>query len=246
MVNENKRSERTGRLGGRWGVSESVIGFAVAVTSMWLLVKWLTSGAYYDGHLALLLSYAVVWLPLLGACVFYSLVTGTRSFSRDLGLRFTWLDALFGIGLGLLARVIASLAEIAYYGRMNGLGVTFGEVVYDGWWVFGVLLAPILFAPFVEEIFFRGLVQRTTLRLTSRVLPAITATGVSVLVSALLFTLLHLAEVTNLTAAAVLGISTFVFGLGSGLLAALTGRTGGSIVAHLTFNGSLVLSVLLA
>jgi membrane protease YdiL (CAAX protease family) len=156
------------------------------------------------------------------------------------------LDALFGIGVGLLARAVASLFEIAFYGRMSGLGVTFGEVVYDGWWVFGALLAPIILAPIVEELFFRGLVQRTTLRLSFRVLPAGAAIGVSVLVSAVLFTILHLVEVTTLAAALVLGSSTLVFGLASGLLAALTGRVGGSVIAHMTFNGSLVLTVLLS
>lgn len=246
MASESTPSEKIGRPQGRWGIGESIFGLGLAVSFMWLLVRWLTSGVYYDGYVALLLSYAVVWAPLLGACVFYSFVTGTQSFARDLGLRITWLDALFGIGIGLVARAVASLFEIAFYGRMNGLGVTFGEVVYDGWWVFGALLAPVLFAPFVEELFFRGLVQRTSMRLSLGVLPAGAAIGISVLVSAVLFTILHLAEVTNLTAALVLGLSTLVFGLASGLLAALTGRVGGSVVAHMTFNGSLVLTGLLS
>ena len=230
----------------RWGLIEAIVGLVSAVALMWLLVRWLTSGVYYDGHLALVLSYAVVWIPLLVACFVACYVNGSHSWARDLGLRFTWLDALFGLGIGLLARAVASLAEIAFYGRMSGLGVTFGEVTYDGWWVFGAFLAPVLLAPFVEELFFRGLIQRTSVRLASQALPRAAAVGVSVLISTLFFTVLHLAEVTNATAAAVLGISTFVFGIGSGILAAATGRIGGSIIAHITFNGSLVLSALLA
>jgi membrane protease YdiL (CAAX protease family) len=230
----------------RWGVFESLAGLGLAVVLMWLLVRWLTSGVYYDGYLAFILSYAVVWVPLLGACLFACFVTGTRSLRADYGLRVTALDVLFGLGAGLLLRAFASVAEIAFYGRMSGLGVQFGDIVYDGWWVFGTLLAPILLAPFIEELFFRGLVQRTARRVSERVLPAGLAVFVSIVVSAALFAVLHLAESTNATAAAVLGISTFALGLTSALIAALTGRIGGSIIAHMTFNGSLVLAALMA
>ena len=230
----------------RWGVFESLAGLGLAVVLMWLLVRWLTSGVYYDGYLAFILSYAVVWVPLLGACLFACFVTGTRSLRADYGLRITALDVLFGLGAGLLLRAFASVVEIAFYGRMSGLGVQFGDIVYDGWWVFGTLLAPILLAPFIEELFFRGLVQRTARRVSERIMPARLAVFVSIVVSAALFAVLHLTESTNATAAAVLGISTFALGLTSALIAALTGRIGGSIVAHMTFNGSLVLAALMA
>lgn len=230
----------------RWGVFESLAGLGLAVVLMWLLVRWLTSGVYYDGYLAFILSYAVVWVPLLGACLFACFVTGTRSLRADYGLRITALDVLFGLGAGLLLRAFASVVEIAFYGRMSGLGVQFGDIVYDGWWVFGTLLAPILLAPFIEELFFRGLVQRTARRVSERIMPARLAVFVSIVVSAALFAVLHLTESTNATAAAVLGISTFALGLTSALIAALTGRIGGSIVAHMSFNGSLVLAALMA
>ena len=73
----------------RWGVFESLAGLGLAVVLMWLLVRWLTSGVYYDGYLAFILSYAVVWVPLLGACLFACFVTGTRSLRADYGLRIT-------------------------------------------------------------------------------------------------------------------------------------------------------------
>lgn len=230
----------------RWGLVESLAGLALAVALMWLLVRWLTSGAYYDGNLALVLSYAVTWVPLLGACVLASFRSGTRSLRSNFGLRFTVLDVFFGIGVGLLLRAFASVVEIAFYGRMTGLGVQFGDIIYDGWWVFGTLLAPVLLAPFIEELFFRGLVLRASQQMFERRMPIGIATITSILVSAILFTALHLVEVRNPTAAAVLGISTFALGLGTAVLAALTGRMGGSIIAHVTFNGSLVLAILTA
>ena len=246
MYKENVPAEKFDDLDPRWGTGWSIAGLVLAVSLMWLVIRWLNSGVYYDGHIALILSYAVVWVPLLAASLLACLIGGTRSVRRDLGLKFSWLDALFGISVGLFARVIASLIEIALYGRMTGLGVTFGETIYDGWWVFGTILAPILISPFVEELFFRGLVQRSMLSISSRFSPAGLSVATSIVVSAVLFSILHLTGVTNPTAAAVLGLSTFVFGIGSGILAATTGRLGGSIVAHVTFNGSLVFAILLS
>lgn len=242
MITRGKVDARSAR----WGVIESLAGLGLAVVLMWLLVRWLTSGVYYDGYLAFVLSYAVVWVPLLGACLVGCFITGSRSLGTDYGLRVTALDVLIGLGAGLLLRAFASVIEIAFYGRMSGLGVQFGDIVYDGWWVFGTLLAPILLAPFIEELFFRGLLQRTTRRVSERVMPARLSVIVSIFASATLFTVLHLMESTNATAAAVIGISTLALGLTSALIAALTGRIGGSIIAHMAFNGSLVLAVLTA
>lgn len=224
---------------------ESIIGLVLAVIGMALLVKWLRSGVYYDTHFAIVLSYAVVWLPLIGACVYASLIAGSRSPIRDFAIRFTWVDALFGLGLGLIARAFASILEIAAYGRMSGLGVTFGETVYDGWWVFGTVIAPVLVAPVVEEVFFRGMLQRSFRSALENRWPGRMAVVLSVLASAGLFALLHLTETANPTAATVLGLSTLFLGLSTATLAAFTGRIGGSVVAHVTFNGSLILDSLL-
>lgn len=209
------------------------------------LTTWLRAALFYDAHLVLVLSYAVVWVPFLIAVAVACLVRGTRSLARDIGLRITPLDVFLGVGAGLLARAVAGVIEIAATGRMVGLGVTFGDTIYDGWWLFGTILAPVLLAPFIEELFFRGLLQRAVLRAgTARMSPR-SAMVVSIVVSAALFAVLHLTQAANPTGALVLGLSAFVFGLAAALIASLTGRIGGSIVAHVVFNGSLVLTSLL-
>ncbi len=222
----------------------------LAITFMLLLVRWFGSTSFprfaLDGNLGLLLSYLVVWVPLLGACAIACYLRGTRSPARDFGLRFTWLDVLFGLGVGLLVRALASVIEIAVYGRMSLGGVTFGETIYDGWWMFGTLLAPILIAPFVEELFFRGLVLRATLRAGLASGGRGAASVVAVIVSAALFSLLHLVEVSNVQTAIVLGLSTLILGLATGAISLFTGRIGGAMVAHATFNGSLILASLLS
>jgi membrane protease YdiL (CAAX protease family) len=156
---------------------------------------------------------------------------------------------LLGLGIGLVVRALAGMIEVIVYGRMSLGGVTLGEIVYDGWWVFGALVAPILVAPFVEELFFRGLVLRATYRAgvgadanAAETAGRGAASVVAVIVSASLFSLLHLVEVTNVQSAIVLGLSTLILGIATGMIAVYTKRIGGAMVAHATFNGSLILA----
>ncbi|KQR24016.1 hypothetical protein ASF79_01900 [Agreia sp. Leaf335] len=223
---------------------ESAVGFVAAFIFITLLIAWLRGAIYYDPHAVLLLSYAVVWAPFLGAVVVACYLRGTGSLARDIGLRITWLDLFFGVGAGLLARAVAGIIEIALTGRMVGLGVTFGDTVYDAWWLFGTILAPVLIAPFIEELFFRGLMQRAVQQVSTGLLGSRAATTIAILLSALLFALLHLTQASNPTAALILGASAFVFGLAAATIAGITGRIGGSVVAHIVFNGTLVLTSL--
>jgi membrane protease YdiL (CAAX protease family) len=247
------RDPSSGRGIASWGLAEAFAGLVVALALMALLVQWFTSGDFpafaLGGNLAVLLSYVVVWVPLLTACALACFVWGTHSLRRDYGLTFTWLDVLFGLGVGLFARGIASVIEISVYGQMTLGSVTLGDVEYNGWWIFGAILAPILVAPFVEELFFRGLV----LRATRTAITTSTADGsrihraapaVAIIVSAVLFSALHLTEATNGPAALVLACSTLILGVGTGLIAVFTGRLGGAMVAHAVFNGSLLLAAL--
>jgi membrane protease YdiL (CAAX protease family) len=242
-----------------WGVPEFTTGLAVTLILMWLLLTWMRSASFpilaLGGNLALLLSYLVVWIPLLAACAFATYARGTRSLKRDLGLAITLTDIIFGLSVGLLARGLVSILEILTKGRMGLGGVTLGEVVYDGWWVFGAILAPIIIAPFVEELFFRGLVLRsvqgwltgtrggrpTTPQSTHRL-----ASGAAILVSALLFALLHMTQASSLSSALILGGSTLILGIATGALAVLTGRIGASMVAHVTFNTAIIVAALTA
>lgn len=253
-TNSSAGSAGVRTLARNWGLSEAFLGIVLAITFMLLLERWFASSSFpfsaLGGNLALLLSYIVVWIPLVGACAYACYVRGTRSPSRDFGLSITWLDVLFGLGVGLLLRALTSVIEIGVYGRLSLGGVTLGEVVHDGWWVFGALLAPILIAPFVEELFFRGLVLRATNQ--AGVAAGGSAGGgasgaasvVAVIVSASLFSLLHLVEVPDAKTAIVLGLSTLMLGLATGAIALYTKRIGGAIVAHATFNGALILATL--
>lgn len=198
-----------------------------------------------DPQVALLLSYLAVWVPLSGAVVVAGVGVGSRGRAGAglLGLRFRPIDLLWGLTIGLLARVAASLIEIAGYGQMGGSGVVLGDPVRDLWWLFGTLLAPVLIAPFVEEVFFRGLLLRAVAGATDAARPV--ALAVAVVVSGAVFALLHVVDAGPGTAAVVVGLSTFVFGVGAASVAAATGRLGGAVIAHFTFNALVVVPAVL-
>jgi len=194
-----------------------------------------------DPHVTLLLTYLCVWVPLLGAVAVAWFWHG-----HTLRLLFRPLDLLWGLSIGLLARSVASAVEILGYGQMGTSAVTFGDTVYDAWWLFGALLAPVLLAPVIEELFFRGLLLRSVLGVTRANGGGRRASvAIAVLVSALVFALVHMINTDTPTTAAVVGVSTFVFGIGAGCLAALTSRLGGAIIAHITFNALVVVPALL-
>ncbi len=234
-----------------WGVWESTAGIVTATLLILLLITWLRSGSFplfaFEGNLALLLSYLVVWVPLTAACAVATYGRGTQSARRDLGFSISLTDVLFGLSIGLLVRGLVSLLEIAVYGRIASGALVLGDVVYNGWWIFGVLVAPILIAPFVEELFFRGLVLRSVLEFFARreasgAVARRLAPTIAIIVSAVLFALLHLTEASTASEALVLGLSTLILGIGTGILAAVTGRVGGAMVAHAMFNATIIVA----
>ena len=170
-----------------------------------------------------------------------------RSGKSLLRLSIRPIDLIWGLGVGLLARTVASLIEILGFGSIGTAGVTFGETVYDGWWLFGALLAPVLLAPFVEELFFRGLVLRGVYRQVTTLGAVRWAAPIAVGVSGLTFALMHLVTIdpAHTATAVVVGASTLIFGLAAAALALATNRIGGAIVAHVTFNGLVIVPALL-
>lgn len=301
----------------RWGATDAAIGVGLALVFAALLPLILTSGWTTTIGVATFLSYLVVWVPLLGAVLIASFLRGRRSLTADFGLRFRFIDILWGLGVGLLARVAASLIEIAFYGRMSIGYVTIGEVEYNAVWVFGTLLAPIVLAPLIEELFFRGLLQRSIYNgavaasrdgltddaagdlatATAPVVLAATgpqpttglghtasaldhahrdashthphptladaaalaaarpvgvsrdrrrATVTAIIASSVVFAVVHVLQTQFGVGMWSVGLSTLILGLGTGALAAYTGRLGGAIIAHATFNGLIIIAGLTA
>jgi hypothetical protein len=68
--------------------------------------------------------------------------------------------------------------------------------------------------------------------------------GIAIAVSGLMFALVHVLQATTVTEAWVAGLGTLVFGLATASVAALTGRLGGAIIAHVMFNALVVVPAL--
>lgn len=224
---------------------DAAAGVVLAIAAV-LVVTTVVSRFPTEPWVGTLASYLAVWVPLGVFVVIGSMTHGTRSIGRDFEIRFRAIDVLWGLTIGVVARVAASVLEIAVYGRMASGGPTLGTPVHDGWWVFGALLAPVLIAPFVEELFFRGLLLRGVDAATrARGASTASALGVSVAVSGIVFALVHVLQAQSVGDAWVTGLSTLLFGLAAASVAALTGRLGGAFIAHVTFNALVVVPAVL-
>lgn len=182
--------------------------------------------------------YLLVWLPLLAAVLIARFGLRTPAGSPPvLGFAFRPIDLLWGIAAGMLLRILVSVIEVLVYGSLPAMAsgaAPSGSVVIVVSFVLAVLAATV-FAPVVEELFFRGLLLRSIRG--SR--PGWSA-WLAVIVSAALFAALHLVVADTATEALVTGLGTFLVGLATGAAVVLTGRLGPAIVTHVVFNASLL------
>ena len=156
---------------------------------------------------------------------------------EDFGLRFRLIDVPVGLVIGVVSQLvlvpIVSLPWIALLGKdLDDLDDSARELADKATDPLGVALLfviVVLGAPVVEELFFRGLLQRSLLR---RVAPVL-----AVAISALVFGVTHfqLLQFPALVA----------FGAVLGFLALRTGRLGPAIVAHMAFNAVTVIALVL-
>ncbi len=195
---------------------------------------------------------ATLWVGMVGSV---ALVLRRRGATlADLGLRFRAVDVPIGIVVGVLSQLVLvplisapwtallgessdELKEPACRLAEKADGSSLGVVL--------LVLITVIGAPFVEELFFRGFVQRAAVATFTRGLPlddeqaARTArrlgTGFGLVLTAVLFGLIHF-QVLQAPA-------LIAFGLVLGLLRHRTDRLGASIVAHMAFNATTVVSL---
>jgi len=219
-----------------YGVA-GVLAVVVAVTIASAVFR---GAALASGPATVARAYLPVWVPMLLAV---ALAVRGRSAGRLLGLRLGPLDVLWAIGGGFAARVVDAAVALGVTGS-TGLvpAPTLGGAITP-WFVVSVVLVPVVIAPFVEELLFRGLLQRSATRLLHRRMPRVPSAVVAVVATSVLFALLHVALTPSTTSAVLLVefIGTFALGVAAGAIAAATGRIGGAILAHAVFNAVAVL-----
>ncbi|MBC7589410.1 MAG: CPBP family intramembrane metalloprotease, partial [Salinibacterium sp.] len=111
-------------------------------------------------------------------------------------------------------------------------------------WLFVTLVAPVIIAPVVEEVYFRGALVRGIERVVPATRP-LARLALPVAISSIVFALVHVVNVASPTELVVVGLSTLIFGTAASCAALATGRIGAPIIAHITFNGLVVVPMVL-
>ncbi len=225
----------------RWGIGDAVLGFVVALASAAIGGAFILAATGHTdaedvpiGVIALL--QATLWVGLLGAPIVAGRYRG-NGVVPDFGLRWRPIDLLVGPAVGVACQFL--LVPLVSYPWARLLGRDLDDVstaardlidkATDPLGVVLLVLIVVIGAPIVEELFFRGLVQRAVGR---RFGP-----GWSIAASSLLFGLAHF---QTLQAPALVAL-----GIVLGLLAHRTGRLGPGIATHMVFNAATVAILLL-
>lgn len=180
-----------------------------------------------------------LWAGFFGAAWLATGVKGTKSFARDLGLRFRWID-LIGIPIGAAGQFLVVLLYIPISQHVHNFDQRFnapsqrltGSSHGLGYVLIGTLT--VVGAPFFEELFFRGVLLRSLARLFGTFGRWVGPT-LAIVVTGVLFGLAH-DEGLQL-----LGLA--VFGVILSAVSYRTGRLGMNMVAHASFNLVAVVAV---
>lgn len=218
----------------RWGMGDAVVGvlgslvLSIAVSSVVIAVFRLD--AFEFDHLALwvtVLLQVPLWGSLFGVAVWACRTKGSRSLRADFGLWMQRRDVVVGAATGFAAQ-IGLLITLAPIYRILGIdpddvGKTANDLANRapdafGWVCMFVLV--VAAAPFFEELFYRGLLLRSIRKRYGD--------GVAIIGSGVIFGVVHFEPVATLALA--------LFGMVLAWLAVRTGRLGPSIWAHVAFN----------
>ena len=157
---------------------------------------------------------------------------GTGSLADDLGLRFSRHDAAGGLATGVSARALAGAAAIVVLaltgGDIDNTDIQFDVFEDNDAALYLATVNAVFIAPFVEEIFFRGLLQRTLIQWIG--------VPVGIVAQAALFTLPHIQFDATGSENATLLAAVVVAGVVFGIAYQMTGRLGTSIIGHSLFN----------
>jgi membrane protease YdiL (CAAX protease family) len=183
-----------------------------------------------------------LWVGFFGAPWLASRLQGTGHFFSDLGVRFRWID-LWGLVIGVGAQYAIALLYWPFQHDIHNFNAP-GQKLTGGAHGVGiavVVVATVVVVPFMEELFFRGLLFKALARLFAPLGPGITSgrgVGVvlAVIVDGLLFGLAH-GEWVQLAGLA-------LFGAALAAISYRTGRLGMNMMAHAAFNLVAVVTIL--
>jgi CAAX protease family protein len=229
----------------RWGLGDVVVGWVVVylASAVWGIV--VIAGTGHAGEEFDDLPLGVVALAQLGLALGFFLVPWAVTKAKgngivaDLGLRARWEDLWKGGAVGIVTQVLVlpllywPLLEVLDKSTddLEGPAQTLTDRANSPVDVILLVLIVGVMAPIFEEIFYRGLMQRSLLKRGLR--PAVAIGITSVVFAATHFQLLQLPGLA-------------VAGAAFGILAYRADRLGPAIAAHLTFNMVTVIALLAA
>jgi len=173
-----------------------------------------------------------LWAGLYWAAQRASSKRGTGSVFRDFGVRFTAGDLGIGLAAGFLVQFAVALMYLPFSDLNSELSAPARSLTEQAPGDGAMILLTVLVvagAPFIEELFFRGVLLGALRRF---------GTAIAVLGSAVAFSLVHFGQLLAMPAFVLLGVVL-------GTLAVWRGRLGAAIVTHATFN-AITMAVLLA
>jgi membrane protease YdiL (CAAX protease family) len=173
-----------------------------------------------------------LWGGFFGAAWLATGTRGTKSFRRDVGLRFRWID-LIGVPIGVAGQFLVALIYIPISHHVHDFSQRFdapnqrltGSSHGASFALIAVLT--VVGAPFFEELFFRGVLLRSLARLFGRFAGWVGPT-LAIVVTGALFGLAH--------AESLQFIGLAIFGIILSVVSYRTGRLGMNMVAHASFN----------
>jgi uncharacterized protein len=181
-----------------------------------------------------------LWMGFIAAAIIASRLRGTGNLFSDMGLRFTWWDAPFGIFVGVVGQVLIDLLYVPFEHIDKGLSHELSEPGnrltggFHGADLAVIAVLTIVVVPVVEELFFRGLLLQSLVRLF-RGAGRFVGPALAMLSTGILFGLAH-AELVELAGLALFGVILCA-------IAYRTGRLGACIFAHAAFNCFAVISI---
>jgi len=238
-----------------WTFVDVFAGLGVVLLMSMLIAAPIQFADVQGGSALLLVSALPVWIGLLGTTLWASRRHGTGNLVTDLALRFRPIDLAIGLGAGLGLRFVIGIWTIAYsavtgHQPTGNLDTVLGDGLGTGVWLVINMAVIAIIGPTIEEIFFRGLGLRSALASAWRRagLPRFAdpkrRVRYSIAATSLIFALLHVSEVNDLTSAVVLLPGLFLAGWVLGRLTVWSGRLGPAIVTHVVFNGVAVVALL--
>lgn len=241
----------------KWGLIDIFLGLlfiiaaVIVATGLGLAVGGLdTMDDLVDGDLSgadAIIFLALTTIGQSGAMGLWPVIVSRwkgRNIRLDFGWRFEKIDLAYGVGVGVAMLFLAALVSFgvsALVGLDPGADESSNTQIIsdaaDGPAFIIILVAAVVLAPIVEELFFRGLCLRAIERRFG--------TKVGVIGSTLLFTLPHFTN-PSLAGTTVLFAAIGTVGLVLAILTVKTGRLGGAVIAHAVFNAAGVAATLAA